>query len=256
MAVPAWSAAMSPFPPLLTTIALGAFHDVHWTPDDPGYEYEYDYNHSADQPHQHTLAAVRTGRGASLKDQDPKVLVDVIRALAILGENEALDAAYAGWHDLLSGSVHFEAGQAALIAHQPDEAEARFLRAIVAPTPQPRAWGLVALLALRRLAFDEAETAIRRGQAALPDVRLFATAAKLSRQLREIIASGQTPAMNERPLGTVHALLKVFPSHAGNAIEAAALLHDMPFPDEDRSLLDRARDLLLRRARELGPPTR
>jgi hypothetical protein len=214
----------------------------------------------SDHPVAQAIVAVRAGRGETVKDGHPLILVDAIRALAILEEHAVVDTAYAGWAHLPSGPVHFEAGLQAIMAASGAgaaaaalraEAERRLCRAAFAPDPQPMAWNSLALLGLARANLDDAQAALARALAAMPGDPTTLRTAEHVRNLRDLVARGQTLTPGTEPLTRVIVLLHRFTGHAQLARAAADRLARLPsLPGHD---VVGARELLLRRARELDP---
>jgi len=186
-----------------------------------------------DHPVSEAIARARAGEAAQLASVNPLILVDTIRTLAILGEEDVLDRAYGEWKALPDGAVHFEAGLAALMAKRLDEAAERFERAVSAERPQPMAWNSLALLRMSRHEVKRAREAIEAGVLAMPGDIVTLRSAALIRSLQ-----GESRPL---PKGEVGVLLERFPGHAQLAREAADLVSRWP---EKRAHLERRADEL------------
>jgi hypothetical protein len=178
------------------------------------------------------IARTRAGQAAELASVNPLILVDTIRTLAILGEHAIVDRAYTSWVDLPDGAVHFEAGLAALMARDLNEAAARLERAVTVARPQPFAWNSLALVRLARHDLDGAAAAIDKGLAAIPGDPIMSRSAAAIYALK-----GGSPSADRSEL---IALIERFMSHAQLARQAAALADTAA-----------ARALLQRRSQEL-----
>lgn len=210
----------------------------------------------ADQGHPviEAISAARAGRSDGFPEAHPLLLVDVLRALAILGEWSAVHTTYAVLGEHPSGAVHFEAGIAALMEGDRAAAVARFRLAVEATEPQPMAWNSLAAALAENGDLDGAWIAVQAGLEAMPGDRITAHTA-LAIALRRGDEAGARALGYEGDVAEMQAAAPPpsanFQAHADMAMEAAVAVMRLPSVLGDKQVW--AARHLMERAVALAP---
>ncbi len=206
----------------------------------------------ADQGHPviEAVAAARAGRVDDLAGLHPLMIVDVLRMLAILGEEAAVADAYRVLVDHPAGVVHFEAGIGALMAGDRDGAVERFRRAATGNEPQPMAWNSLAAALSEVGELDDAWIAVQAGLEAMPGDAITARTATAIAILRGDEASARALGFEgdveaERVAARFQAPAANFRGHAAMAVETAKKVMALPAVLGDAQI-EAARHLMAR----------